>query len=154
MRTELARMREMLRAALPEKAFLRRDRGDGLFISNAPAFDRELAAIPGFILEEAGSLIRILPDAAWIQRLEEKIEPADHLCESLVRFRGVPSDEANIRLFSMGLKLLDMGASVPDNEILAFDRALRQRAALALRGGCGGALYAAAIVNYEIHKGE
>ena len=37
-------------------------------------------------------------------------------------------------------------------ELDGFDRALRQRAALALRGGCGGGLYAAAVLNARIRQ--
>ena len=47
-------------------------------------------------------------------------------------------------------------SSAAEREILSYDRALRQRSALALRGGCGGALYACALLNAQIQilKGE
>ncbi|MBQ8506253.1 MAG: hypothetical protein IJ466_02320 [Clostridia bacterium] len=150
MRTELARMRDLLRAALPERAFLRRDRGDALFITNLPP----LQAIPGFTLEARGGMTCILPEKCWMEELEARHpEAPDSLCGSLARFRGeAPGDDA-LRLFARGLKLLDM-ENAPSNEIEAFDRALRQHAAIALRGGGCGGLYALAILNYEISKGE
>jgi hypothetical protein len=155
MRSELAKMRENLRAALPERAFIRRDRGEYLFISNAPVFDAEIETLPGFLVFPAGKLIAILPDSGAVSRIEAHFEAMDDLSASLQRFRGTEADPANIRLFSAGLKLLDTGESVPENEVRAFERNLRQRSALALRGGCsGGGLYACAILNHQIHKGE
>ena len=150
----LESMRDRIRPLLPERAFLRRDRGGNLFITNAPAFAAELPSLPGFILEESGGLVRILPDSSWVAEAEAA-GPADHLSESLLHFRGKEPDLKNLRLFARGLKIIDMGASVPANELRTYDRAVRQRAALALRGGCGGGLYACALLNHQIiHKGE
>ena len=158
MRTELARMREKIRAALPEKAFLRRDRGDALFISNAPAFENCPEAIPGFLLEKQKGMLCILPDDCWIFRTEAYDAPVpDHFAASLLRFRGKAPDRENRILFARGIKLLDAASSAAEREILSYDRALRQRSALALRGGCGGGLYACARILAKIHtlyKGE
>ena len=151
MKAEIARMRESLRVALPERAFLRRDRGDALFISNAPAFEEEIPAIPGFILKKEGTLLHILPDSAWMLELE-KNDPPDQLSETLLRFRGMEADEGALNLFAGGLKLLDGGAA--PHEAAAFDRSVRQRAAAALRGGHPGGLYALSLLNHQIHKGE
>ena len=151
MRTELDRMRQALRAALPEKAFLKRDRGDALFITNALIFDSSIISIPGFLLIPNGKLMQILPDAGWIAEIEKHEEVPDHLSTSLLRFRSMKADMENLSLCAQGLKLIDMGQSVPANEIEAFDRSLRSRAALALRGAAnGGGLYAAAIINHKI----
>lgn len=151
----LQQMRDALNASLPEKAFLRRDRGEALFITNAPFFDPNLREIPGFITEVQDKLMHILPDESWIARLE-KADAKDHLSSSLLRFRAQAPDHDNLCLFAQGLKLLDVSGSAPEAEIEAYDRALRQRAALALRGGCGGGLYAAALVNAQVQsiKGE
>jgi hypothetical protein len=145
----LPEMRAQLNAALPEKAFLRRDRGDALFISNAPVFDPGICSIPGFRLEMQGRLMRILPDESWIDRLEEN-DPSDHLSRSLLRFRGKAADTENLKLFARGCKLLDDPAAAVQSDLNDYDRALRQSAAIALRGGCGGALYACALMNAEI----
>ena len=143
-------MRDTLRAALPEQAFLKRDRGDALFITNAPVFDPSIETIPGFILIPNGKLMQILPDACRIAGIELREAP-DHLCASLLRFRGLEADLDEFRLCAQGLKLIDMGPSAAENEIEAYDRSLRQCAALALRGAaCGGGLYAAALINHDI----
>ena len=149
MRSELARMRELLRAALPEKAFIRRDRGDALYTSNAPAFQPEIPAIPGFILQRNHALLHILPDKTWMLELEKQ-DPPDQLSETLIRFRGAEPDEAALILFARGLKLLDGGAA--PHEAAAFDRAVRQRAAAALRGENPGGLYALSLLNHQIQK--
>lgn len=150
MRSELLDMRRRLRAALPERAFLRRDRGEALFISNAPAMGFQGSAIEGFELRIEGKLMRILPDEGWLRRAEDA-PPPDFFAESLLRFRGQEIGRGALLLFAQGLKLLDGDVCAPESEISAFDRALRQRAALALRGGCGGGgLYALAILNHQI----
>lgn len=149
----LRQMRAAARAVLPPRAFLRRDRGEALFVTNAPAFDPALRELPGFIAEQRGSLLHLLPDANWIARWERRSpEPPDNLCAGLVRFRGTDPDRENLLLFVRGAKLLDADAA-PD-EIAAYDRSLRQRAAIALRGGCGGGLYAAALINYRLQNKE
>lgn len=144
-------MRAALRALLPPRAFLKRDRGDALLVTNAPAFDPALAALPGFILFRRGALIFLLPDASWTARCERRApEPPDDLSASLLRFRGQTPDLENLKLFARGAKLLDAGAAATGAEADAYDRALRQRAACALRGGCGGGLYACALLNARL----
>ena len=141
----LEQMRAELKSLLPERAFLKRDRGDALLISNAPAFGFSPEQLPGCIVETRGMLLCILPDAQWIAEYEAAIpEPPDHLSRTLLLFRGVEADPDNLRLFARIAKLMD--AQPSPGEIEACDRALRNRAALALRGGCGGGLYACACV--------
>ena len=141
----LERLRGELRPLLPERAFLKRDRGDALLISNAPAFGCTPERLPGCIVENRGMLLCILPDAQWIAEYEAAIpEPPDHLSRTLLFFRGVEADIDNLHLFARIAKLMD--AQPSPGEIEACDRALRNRAALALRGGCGGGLYACACV--------
>ena len=50
-----------LRARLPEKAFLRFDRGKALFVSDAPRFDGEIAGIEGYECEISNGLMHITP---------------------------------------------------------------------------------------------
>lgn len=153
-------MREAVQPHLPSKAFLKRDRGEGLLVTNAPAFDPSLDSIPGFTLERQGTLLRILPDESWLIQLEQRFpEPPDHFCKTLLRFRGQQPDRNNLLIFVQGVKLLDAGCTPSPAEIAAYDRALRQRCAEALRGGaCGGGLYAAALILAQINtlykKGE
>ena len=141
----LEMLRSELRPLLPERAFLKRDRGDALLITNAPALGLAPDRLPGCIVENRGMLLCILPDAQWIAEYEAAIpEPPDHISRTLLFFRGVEADPDNLRLFARIAKLMD--AQPSPGEIEACDRALRNRAALALRGGCGGALYACACV--------
>ena len=152
-------MRDAIQPHLPPKAFLKRDRGEGLLVTNAPVFDPNFDLIPGFILERQGSLLRILPDESWIIRMEEAYpEPPDFFSRTLMRFRGELPDRQNLLLCVQGLKLMDAGNAPTCVEISAYDRTLRQRAAQALRGGASGAgLYAAALIHMQIntlYKGE
>ena len=104
----LRQMRAALRALLPPRAFLRRDREDALFVTNAPAFDPGLRDLPGFLAERRGPLLAVLPDASWVTRVERRCpEPPDGLSASLVRFRGQVPDRENLALFARGAKLLD-----------------------------------------------
>ncbi|MGN0183982.1 MAG: hypothetical protein ACI4AL_02595 [Aristaeellaceae bacterium] len=141
----LERLRGELRPLLPERAFLKRDRGDALLISNAPALGFSPEQLPGCIVKNRGMLLCILPDAQWVAEYEAAIpEPPDHLSRTLLFLRGVDADLDNLHLFARIAKLMD--AQPSPGEIEACDRALRNRAALALRGGCGGGLYACACV--------
>ena len=139
-------LRAELKPLLPERAFLKRDRGDMLLVTNAPAFGLSPERLPGCIVERRGMLLRILPDAQWVAEYENGFsEPPDHLSRTLLRFRGVEADLDNLHLFARIAKLMD--AQPSPGEIEACDRALRSRAALALRGGCGGGLYACACID-------
>ena len=147
----LEMLRSELRPLLPERAFLKRDRGDALLITNAPALGLAPDRLPGCIVENRGMLLCILPDAQWIAEYEAAIpEPPDHLSRTLLFFRGVEADPDNLRLFARIAKLMD--AQPSPGEIEACDRALRNRAALALRGGCGGGLYACACVRALLNQ--
>lgn len=152
-------MREAIQPCLPPKAFLKRDRGEGLLVTNAPVFDPDFIEIPGFTLERQGSLLRILPDAGWFLKLEEGCpEPPDFFSKTLLRFSGLLPDQQNLLLCVQGLKLLDPGSTPTPADISAYDRTLRQRCAEALRGGAsGGGLYSAALILAQIntlYKGE
>lgn len=152
-------IREAILPHLPPKAFLKRDRGDGLLVTNAPVFDPDFSEISGFILERQGNLMRILPDKKWIFQLEEMLpEPPDFFSRTLLRFKGEMPDRTNLLLCVQGLKLLDAGSIPNPAEISSYDRTLRQRCAEALRGGAsGGGLYAAAIILAQtntLYKGE
>jgi len=127
-------LRAAVRAALPPGAFLRRDRGDALFITDAPRIDPHTdraAALreAGFICAGADGLLRLWPAESWLMRLEAATpDPPDDLCRSLIRFRGMSPDGASLGLFALGLRCLDGGEGAA-----RFDRLLRQRAAQCLR---------------------
>ena len=152
-------IRDAIRPLLPPKAFLKRDRGEGLLVTNAPVFDPILNKIPGFTLKRQEQLLHILPDAEWILKLEKDYpEPPDFFSKSLLRFRGRLPDRRNLLLCVQGLKLLDAGYEPTPAEAAAYDRFLRQRCAEALRDGAtGGGLYAAALIlaqSNTLYKGE
>lgn len=144
-----AELRQAALGLLPEGAFLRRDRGAALYVTDAPrrggTADWRSA---GFLCREAGGLLRLTPDDRWLRRLEALYpEPPDPLCAALKRFSG-PVDPEVLRLFARGVKPLDGGADDP-----LYDRALRRRAALCLRThDPGGGLYACALLNHLIEK--
>lgn len=157
--------RDTLRAAaaeaLPEGAFLRRDRGDALFVSDAPRLASVAAlagalAKAGFRCEASGGLIRLWPDALWLARMEaERPDPPDDLCAGLMRFRGLRPEAESLALFTLGARALD-GA----DEAERFERALRRRAAECLRLNAmdptpsprGGGLYACALLAHDIKE--
>lgn len=140
-----AEMRASARALLPAGAFLRRDRGNALYVANAPGIDWAAA---GFLCREDGGLAHLTPGPAWLSRLEALYpEPPDPLCASLRRFRGEP-DPAALALFAAGMKILDGGTCD-----VKYDQRLRQRAAVCLREHLpGGGLYACALVRNLIEK--
>ena len=144
-------LRGAARAVLPAGAFLRRDRGDGLFVTDAPRLDgrcEEALRAAGFEVEEIGGLLRISPAACWLTSLMDAWPaPPDFLCGTLKRFRGAPERES-LALFARGAKLL---LGEPDDH--SFDRQLRQRAAVCLRAGGGGGLYGCGILRYFINNG-
>lgn len=145
-------MRRTVRLKLLERAFLKRDRGDALWISNAPAFDTALCRIPGFISTRRGGLLCLLPDESWVRSCEDS-PPLDALSEAFVRFRGQDMDLDALKCFAEGVKLLEGGA-FPDGA-RSYEQKLRQRAALALRGACpSGALYACALLNAQLKTSE
>ena len=136
----LERMRAALRAALPAGAFLKLDRGDALFVTDAPRRGdcRDWA---GFECEVRKWLAFLTPGRPWLRALEaEYPEPPDFLCASLKR--GGEMDGAVLKLFAMGLKR--------DPE---FGKRLRQTAAERLRNHeAMGGLYACGILNYRMER--
>lgn len=152
-------LRAAASAALPEGAFLRRDRGDALFVTDAPRLRPEgdwpaALAQAGFACAQSGGLLRLVPDARWPKQLEAYWpEPPDDLCASLRRFRGIEPEAESLRLFALGAKCLEVGG-----DAARFDRLLRQRTAVCLRLNAlnpektprGGGLYACALLDYAL----
>lgn len=134
---------------LPNGAFLHRDRGDALYVTNAPRFDADVDwSATGFAWREADGLVYLTPGPAWLMRLESRYpDPPDPLCAAFRRFTGEVDADA-LRLFARAMKRLDGG---PDDA--RFSRDLRQRAAVCLREHrSGGGLYACALANHLIEK--
>ena len=154
-------LRQAARAALPEGAFLRRDRGDGLFVTDAPRRCpdggwRQALREAGFAVEARDVLARLSPGPIWLKALEARFPgPPDAFCNSLFRFAGQDPEEESLMLFALGTRVLDGGDG--DER---FDHALRQRAAECLRlNGIhpegptrGGGLYACALLHHLIEE--
>ena len=153
-------LREAARAALPEGAFLRRDRGEALFATDAPRLSPDAdwpgaLARAGFACELQGGLAFITPGPKWLAALERAWPaPPDDLCRSLARFAGLEPDGESLRLFALGARRLDGDPEVGGR----FERRLRQRAAECLRLNAhsdqnrGGGLYACALMNHIIRE--
>lgn len=136
-------LRAYVAARLPDGAFLRRDRGDAMYVTNAPAKGWR-GDIPGFTVETEGALAHISPDADTMQKCGYE---GDALARELCRFRGA-SDEA-LSIFAACMKC----AEAPDERAFAAcDRRVRQAAAAALREGGGEGLYYCALALAEARR--
>ena len=145
-----AAMRGEIAAMLPERAFLRRDRGDALFVTNAPAFSdagalTERLCRAGWRVQTRGGLLAVLPGADMIDQFERaRPDPPDFLTRSLTRLRGLPVCSEALTVFAEGLRRAEHGGAED------YDRRARQLAALCLRRSCGGA-YACAVILYDLN---
>ena len=133
-------LREYVRGALPQGASLRRDRGDALYITDAPRLGWT-GPLSGFSVEICGPLARLSPLAGTMERCDYA---PDRLALELSGMKGA-SQEA-LELFTECLKC----AEAPDRGAYArCDRKLRQAAAKALRAGGGEGLYYCALALAE-----
>ncbi len=133
-------IRAAVAACLPDEAFLRRDRGSGLYVTNAPA-KGWAGEIPGFSVEVSGAIahISVLPET-----METCGYEPDRLALELERFRGA-SEEA-LEIFTECVKCIE----APDDvQWMKCDRRVRQAAAKALRCGGGEGLYYCALALAE-----
>ena len=126
----------IVREAWP-RAFLRCDRGGGLYVTNAPLAGAQLAALEeaGFRAEPMGSLWRLFPGEALTREIDAWLsQEGDPL--RLPALSGVR--EADCALLCEGLKRLELPA---DEAALArYEKRLRQRAAECMRTRQGGGL--------------
>ena len=133
-------LRALAAAQLPQGAFLRRDRGGALYVTNAPAKGWS-GDISGFSVEISGGIVKLTPDGDTMQSCD--FAP-DTLAKELSRFTGA-SDEA-IAVFAACVKC----AEAPDPvSYEKCDRMLRQTAAKAMRTGGGEGLYYCALALAE-----
>ena len=140
------KMRANIRAKLPPKAFLLIDRGENLFVSNAPIFTAEMPVIAGFHVIRSGRNIAFLPDESWLMRLERRSnDPPDELSRTMARFRGKKIENENLKLYAQALKIAEGDTKTKAKEIEALETAIRKKAAVALRSGGGGGLYGLAV---------
>lgn len=146
-----AAYRELILPHLPERAFLRRDRGGALFITNAPRFaDAEALTdhlqMCGFICTSDNGFLHISPGPKLLTEFEHRHDPPDFFCRTLLRFRGLAPSEDALELFARGVQLLENADPGHTNEYL---RQTRHLAALSLRNPQGGA-YACALIAHAL----
>lgn len=127
-----------LLTSLPKEAFLRRDRGNALYVTDAPRFGWTDPG-PAFSVEVKNGLAYLTPMPFLMERAEG--EP-DELARTLQRFGG--SCEETLPRFVEAVKLLE----APEKTAFRVcDKNLRRHAALALRGAADGrGLYGCALV--------
>ena len=131
------------RACLPPSVNARRDRGEGLFVA------RERVESPYFTCVPVGGLWRLTPTETLLREYEKEAPQSD-LSRTFLRFRGLPVERESLFLFCEAAKLLE----APERaRLVVLDKTLRQRAAVCLRTGGGGGLYACAVMLDHL-KGE
>lgn len=130
-------------------AFLRCDRGGALYATNLPTRCdrwRELAqamGAAGFLIEERGALLAVVPDRAWRTHFEQWAAEQCGESELTRLFRqsaGQSVCDEETRAWIEGVKRLELRQGLGD-----YEKAVRQAAAVALRKRCGGALYACGL---------
>lgn len=141
------RLRDVARPLLPQRAFLRRARGEGTFITDALRHADEplipLLTAAGFICAARRDCLLLSPDAGTLTDLELRHSvPPDFFCETLLRFRGQPPCGDALSLFATGVRLLE--ASTADERRI-YQRRARNLAAVCLRTHQGGA-YACGLI--------
>jgi len=120
------RFEHPIRLAAPRA---RVDRGGALYLSGEP--------LPGFAAEKRGALYALTPGAALIGAFAAWARPEaerDGLCAKLMRLSGSEADD--LPLLLAGIKLLDLSAS--DSAVKAYEKRVRQRAAVCQRLKSGG----------------
>ena len=119
------------------RAFLRCDRGGGLYVTNAPLTSAQLHDLEraGFRAEPAGSLWRLLPGEALVREADVWLAREDDPLRLPALLGALDEDWA---LLCEGLKRLELPA---DEAALArYEKRLRQRAAECMRTRQGGGL--------------
>jgi len=144
-------LREMIRPLLPERAFLRRARGDATFVTNAPRFGKVPPESCGLRCREENGLMFISPGAEMLTDFElAHPDPDGFFCRSLLRLRGQAPCEEALDLFAVGVRLME---SADGNEARRYAQRARNLAAVCLREKLGGA-YACALLAQHISKGD
>ena len=118
--------------------FLRCDRGNGLYVSNAPVRMEKQAdwAEAGFICRSDGRLAFLVPEERWNEALQSWLETrvrAKRLAHMLKNADFGENMEEDMALFIEGIKRLEMRGDARE-----YERMVRQRAAVCLREKQGG----------------
>lgn len=142
-------------ALLPEGkgVFLRCDRGNALYVSNAPARtgQRLDGADAGFHVREERGLAFLTPDDRWTGRLLEwasRYVQEDEAIRHIARASFGNTEEEDRALLMEGIKRLEMRGNAAD-----YDKMVRQRAAVCLRRKQGGGTLAVCARLTEMMRG-
>lgn len=146
------RLRDTLTPLLPTGAFLRRDRGDALFVTNAACIDKtsawpQIFEAIGYSCETRGSLLALSPSYDFFSEWEQHAPP-DFFCETLLRFRNLPPCAEATQLFIDGVKLLEQPVHIEK-----YIQRVRELAAVCLRTSQGG-VYGCALIAYVLERKE
>lgn len=133
--------------------FLRCDRGEALYVSNAPArtempFDWESV---GFACRTEKNLVFLTPEAAWAGRLEEWLAPkTDARLARVIRHADFhETADEDMALLIEGVKLMELRG-----DVRGYEKKVRQRAAVCLREKRGGGtLSACALIADFLREG-
>ncbi len=118
-------------------AFLRCDRGEALYITNAAVRSEKVIdwAAAGFDAHMNGKMTFLVPKDEWIESFEEWLCPQvkdAYLQKSLANADFGSIEEADRMLWIEGIKQLEMRTNTD------YEKAVRQRAAVCLRTKSGG----------------
>lgn len=128
-------------------AFLRCDRGNALYVTNAPVMIDEKIDwdAAGFFAREEGKLCFLVPGEGWIGSFEEwargQVQCA-RLSKAVCNASFGAVEPEDMRLFAEGIKRFEM-----KGDAAGYERLVRQRAAVCLRERSGGGtLVACALI--------
>ncbi len=118
-------------------AFLRCDRGEGLYITNSAVRSGQSIdwAAAGFEVRMKGKMTFLMPKDEWLQPFEVWLRPqvkCAYLSDSAANADFGEIEEADRKLWIDGIKQLEMPSGVD------YEKTVRQRAAVCLRTRRGG----------------
>lgn len=127
---------QTIHAAWP-RAFVRCDRGGGLYVTNAPLREEDVRTLneAGFLAERMENTWRLSPGGAAVRLVREWLSPEQDPLRLPALEEVLPEDTA---LFIEGLKRLELPAD--DAALSEYEKRLRRRAAECMRTHRGGGL--------------
>ena len=114
--------------------FLRCDRGDALYVTNALS-RRAAYEQAGFDVREEGGLLRLTPGAALRERLAGWLRGVPEAVY-MAPLRSRAAEREDLLLLCEGVKRWELGRDPA--AIRTYEKSVRQRAAACLRTGQGG----------------
>lgn len=144
-REYICQLRSRVRESLPQTAHVLYAKGDALYFVHLA--NANVNAVAGFEIEKTAFGLLLYPNAETVLDFEKRFAPVDFFTRSVERFRFQPAEAEGRKLFAQGVKLLGQTANASDGKYL---QRVRNFAAVALRNGNGGGIYACARIASEI----